>query len=994
MDNSIEIPVRQSAAIYLKNAVIRDWEAKEAPAGQPLEFSIHEQDKAVIRDSIVDAVVLAPENLRVHLGVCVNYIVKYDFPTRWTNIVDKISVYLQMPDRQMWAGALYALYQLVKVFEYKSEDERAPIDDAMNLLLPLLRAGLNELMPDDSNDSLLIQKQILKILYAVIQYHLPQKLFTKEVFLSWMEALKQVVERDIPTRVDQVEEDDKPEEPAWKCKKWALHLLARVFERYGSPGSVSKQFKPFSDWYIKTFSMGIITALLKILEQYGNNKYVAPRVLQQTLNYITTSVNNAFSWKLVKLHINLIIQNIVFPLLCYTKEDQQLWEEDPQEYIRMKFDVFEDYVSPVTAAQNLLHTTCKKRKGMLENTLAFVVQVLNNTASEPRMRDGALHMVGAVADVLLKKEVYKNQMENMLVAYVFPHFESEFGYLRARACWVLNYFADIHFENDLNGLRALELVQKCILNETELPVKVEAAICFQTLVTSQDKIHKLAEQNIALVALEILRVIRETENEDLANVMQKLICLYTDHLVPIAVEMTQHLAQTFEQLTQEGTEENDDRSLTAMSLLNTIDTIVTMMQDQKEMILALEPIVVQIVVRVFQKEMIDLYEETLTLIYTISSVQVSPDLWRLFEMMYQIFNKEGGMDYFVEMMPALHNFITVDPATFISNQHHVLAIYNMCKAVMESNEVGEDAQTHAAKLLECLLFQFKGQIDQCVHPFVELVLSRLTRGAKCDELRTMCLQVVIAALWYNNDLLMETLHRLQPPGSNQPIFDHLLKTWIDDTHCFQGLHDRKVSVLGLVILLSLPPNKRPQAVNSVTSQLLPTILQLFEGLKVAYQSKAAADQESEEDDEEEEEDSDDSEPEDLEDDEDHIPGSNALKSLVAQINSSSPFPIVSATMEEEEADEESDDDDDEEDEFEQTALESYTTPIDEDETPVDEYVLFKETMELLQQREQDWFQALMSPLSPDQQKVLQDVYTLAQQRKAAAGKRYDLYVPD
>lgn len=84
--------------------------------------------------------------------------------------------------------------------------------------------------------------------------------------------------------------------------------------------------------------------------------------------------------------------------------------------------------------------------------------------------------------------------------------------------------------------------------------------------------------------------------------------------------------------------------------------------------------------------------------------------------------------------------------------------------------------------------------------------------------------------------------------------------------------------------------------------------------------------------------------------------------------------------------EDSDDDSEDEDEYEQTALESYTTPLDEDETPVDEYVLFKQTMELLQQREPEWFKALMCPLSPDQQKVLQEVYTLAQQRKAAAGE--------
>lgn len=54
---------------------------------------------------------------RVQLGICVSNIVKHDFPGRWTQIVDKISIYLQNPDAAGWTGALMCLYQLVKNFE-------------------------------------------------------------------------------------------------------------------------------------------------------------------------------------------------------------------------------------------------------------------------------------------------------------------------------------------------------------------------------------------------------------------------------------------------------------------------------------------------------------------------------------------------------------------------------------------------------------------------------------------------------------------------------------------------------------------------------------------------------------------------------------------------------------------------------------------------------------------------------------------------------------
>ena len=95
-------------------------------------------------------------------------------------------------------------------------------------------------------------------------------------------------------------------------------------------------------------------------------------------------------------------------------------------------DVFEEFFSPVSAAQGLLHVCVSKRKEMLQKTMGFVIQVLGTPSLDPRQKAGALHIVGAVADVILKKKIYKDQAELMLVNHVFPEFASEHGYLRAR----------------------------------------------------------------------------------------------------------------------------------------------------------------------------------------------------------------------------------------------------------------------------------------------------------------------------------------------------------------------------------------------------------------------------------------------------------------------------------------------------------------------------------------------------------------------------------
>ena len=60
-----------------------------------------------------------------------------------------------------------------------------------------------------------------------------------------------------------------------------------------------------------------------------------------------------------------------------------------------------------------------------------------NEGCNPRERDGVLHILGSVADALMKKKPFKDQMEDLVVNFILPSFHDENGYIRARACWVL-----------------------------------------------------------------------------------------------------------------------------------------------------------------------------------------------------------------------------------------------------------------------------------------------------------------------------------------------------------------------------------------------------------------------------------------------------------------------------------------------------------------------------------------------------------------------------
>ncbi|TSL68247.1 Importin-7 [Bagarius yarrelli] len=810
MSEQLDLPVRQAGVIYLKNMVTQYWSEGDNTHSEVPSSNIPEEDRQFIRDNIVEAIIHSPERIRVQLTTCIHHMIKHDYPNKWTAIVDKIGFYLQADNSSCWLGILLCLYQLVKNYEYKKPDERQPLIAAMQIFMPMLKDRFIQLLPDPSSDSVLVQKQIFKILYALfqmsyevfmlpLQYNLPLELINRQNLTEWMEILKTVVDRDVPP------------------------------------------------------------------------------VLQKTMGF------------------------------CY--------------------------------------------------------QILTELTSDPRKKDGALHMIGSLAEILLKKKVYKDQMEFMLQNHVFPLFRSELGYMRARACWVLHYFCEVKFKSDQNLQTALELTRLCLINDNEMPVKVEAAIALQVLISNQEKAKEYITPYIRPVMQALLHIVRETENDDLTNVIQKMICEYSEEVTPIAVEMTQHLAMTFNQVIQTGPDEEggDDKAVTAMGILNTIDTLLSVVEDHKEITQQLEGICLQVIGTVLQQHVLEFYEEILSLAHSLTCQQVSPQMWQLLPLVYEVFQQDG-FDYFTDMMPLLHNYITVDTDTLLSDTKYLEVIYSMCKKIL-SGDPGEDPECHAAKLLEVIILQCKGRgIDQVVPLFVTTALERLTREVKTSELRTMCLQVAIAALYYNPPLLLNTLENLRFPNNTEPITNHFISQWLKDVDCFLGLHDRKMCILGLCALMDL--EQRPQAINQVAGQLLPAAILLFNGLKRAYACRAEHENEEEEDGENSDEEDENVE---LGSDEDDIDeeGQEYLEMLAKQ------------------AGEDGDDEEWEEDDAEETALEGYTTAVDDDDNLVDEYQIFKAILQNLQSRDPTWYQALTQALDEEQSKQLQDIGTLADQRRAA-----------
>ena len=75
----------------------------------------------------------------------------------------------------------------------------------------------------------------------------------------------------------------------------------------------------------------------------------------------------------------------------------------------------------------------------------------------------------------------------------------------------------------MNNIFLFRLTINSLLHDKEPPVKVEAAIAVQMMLSSKgDLAKKYLEPQIREITLELLKIIRETENDDLTTVMQKI----------------------------------------------------------------------------------------------------------------------------------------------------------------------------------------------------------------------------------------------------------------------------------------------------------------------------------------------------------------------------------------------------------------------------------------------------------------------------------------
>jgi len=986
--------IKQSASVYLKNLIQKSY--RDDIDNDNQEFVIHEDDKKFLRSNIMETVAKVPEQIQSQLAVCINRMIKADYDTgKWNEELNtKILDFIQNEnsDPHHWLAALITLLQLTKVFEFKKEEERESLLNAMQTFLPVMLKVSEELIQTNSSEYQLLQKYILKIFFALSQYNLPVGLLRNQID-KWMLVLNSVLEAEVPKEIDDLETEEKLEAPHWKAKKWALHIITRLFERYGAPGNVEDEYEEFAKFFLRECAVPLLKTQMGILEKHRSGVWVSPRVLQLILSYMTHSVNHAITWEQLKGDTyKSLLTEVLFPLMCFSEEDNELWEDDPEEYIRLKFDVFEEMTSPKSAAEDFVNVATAKRKGPLSITMDFAQQFLLQSGQIPAEKyDGAFNLICCVAQQLMKKKPYKNRIDDLTNQFFVALCSRPEGYLRARGLHCIKQFSEAQLKKQtLNKVftKSLEILMK---PDEELPVSVEAAMALSKLASEhQEKATSFMKQHIGDVLKQCLQLVNRTVNDDLTDVVKQFIQDFQEEVEPFAVDLAEGIKSSFIAMAENNDESNDDydnKALTAVGILTTLETLLEIMEDSEDLVASLEDVVRDVIVWVFNNKKMDYYEEAMSLLSSITTHKINPNIWPALQGLQEILEagKDGGVEFFVDMMPAVHNFVTVDSQTFFGNQENIQRVFSMIMMTLESSDSGEDAELHALKLLEVCIFQAGAVVPGIVFEAVKLAYNRgfgalsLARPINTSELRVMCTNVIIASLLVDQDPEQTTLNFLQ----SQNWVDQGLRQWLDDFDCTFGIHDRRLALLAMAKFLTA--DQFPAVINESIQEILPKCLILFKGLEKAYEWRAAEEADTEDEDDEDEEGMD-------EPDDDEINGreiENALDDDEDDLDDGKQYLEMLKKFQMDDGPEEG-----------ETALEDYTTVIDEDGIPYEgskkdkegiviqhdipnEYDIFMTALDHLKASNDHVFQVMMGSLDGDQTQFLDHCRGEAKKRAAA-----------
>ncbi|XP_014260192.1 exportin-2 [Cimex lectularius] len=320
----VDPTVRMAGSVVLKNYIKRNW-----PTEEDAQDKIDGNDRETVKKVIVQSMVVAPPSIQKQLSDAIYTIGKSDFPIKWPDLVPNMVSQFSTGDFNVISGVLTTAHSIFKRYryEFKSqslwEEIKFVLDTFADPLTKLMSVLMKAFSTVDDAAVLNIASCLLlvnKIFYSLNFQDLPE--YFEDNAQTWMECF-QVLLRLQDKRL----ESDSDSEPGLieSVKTQVCDNISLYAQKY------DEEFRPF----LPGFVTDIWNLLINTSSQVKNDILVS-----KALKFLSTVAERDMYKNLFEEASVLsdILTKVIIPNLQFREEDLELFEDNPDEYIRREVE--------------------------------------------------------------------------------------------------------------------------------------------------------------------------------------------------------------------------------------------------------------------------------------------------------------------------------------------------------------------------------------------------------------------------------------------------------------------------------------------------------------------------------------------------------------------------------------------------------------------------------------------------------------------------------
>ncbi|CAD8063756.1 unnamed protein product [Paramecium sonneborni] len=840
--------LRQSAVVNLKTFLEKHWAEKKEPG----HFVVSEEEKSVIRATIIDALArcIQVKKLRSQYEDLIYKLVAIDFPNDWPQLVQQLVIKLQnfTSYEDLWS-ALLTLRRTCEVHQFLLENDRKPLEPLVASTFPILESLFQKFLEGYNEQSGQLVKVILKIFHHATHLMMPIYMQDQNTVAKWMLYFKTIIQAPPPPELSTITQDSQEETRRektyiWTNKKWASRIVLRFIQKFANKKMVEANMADFAEHIKSTYAIGFMEIFYKILTD--NSQFQGPRTCLHALKYLFYSLKLDNTKELLKPHYDKLIYHIAIPKMQLTHRDDQLWKNDPEEYIKRLDDFSLSTYNIKNPANDILQEVCLQKdiNGNLmlisflnycQTAFSTNIDPLTNQPLDLIKKEALLWGIESLVHQISKISSIQGGLEQILEKYILQEFQNPVGFLRARACHLFNEYGSIEFKNKQNIQLAVQGISKCILDK-ELPVRVAAAISFSQILQHKEA-QDLIRPQLSQVLEIYIKLMELIDNEKIVKSLEEIVKYFTNEITPYAHQLSAHIANIFQKYCKkqnQGDGDSDDDGEAELAASGCLEAIKRILNAplQQDSYTQLESVIFPIINFALTETGCDFINEALEIlnIMLYKRKQLTPGLWFYYPVLCYIIlgipqetnvysiqglteeqyillegcKKDWGSEFVSQMLGSFRNYIQKGGATFLTQNDFfgnsfISLVFRFLQKIYVIADIGTDEtdQNQVTTILIALIENYPGQIDNLIPQIIDFSLANLQKDKKTNRFKIVNIGVLCMCIWYNPNLAVNYLN-------SKGLTDQILQTILSMEKFYKYEQDINRLIFALCQLYSLP----------------------------------------------------------------------------------------------------------------------------------------------------------------------------------------------